>query len=135
MTSIISTGEHRPSVRVLKACKVADETFTQKIELDVTDLPPPPRGYRYCLDTAIALKIAGPVDPHTDEFMGLGKPDNSIGMFWLVKESEAICGHLMVEGESTRMKTGSYAFFKDTRLHAFIARKTWVGIAVQLRQR
>ena len=61
MTSIIATGDHPPSIRVLKACKVADETFTQKIELDVTDLPPPPRGYRYCLDTAITLKIAGPV--------------------------------------------------------------------------
>jgi hypothetical protein len=135
MTSIISTGDHLPSIRVLKACKVADETFTQKIELDISDLPAAPRGYSYSLETAIALKITGPVDPHSDEFMGLGKPDNSIGMFWLVKEAEAICGHLMVEGESTRMKTGSYAFFKDTRLHAFIARKTWVGIAVQLRQR
>ena len=133
MTAIVSTGEHRPSVRVLKACKVADETFTQKIELDVTDLPPPPRGYRYCLDTAIALKIAGPVDPHTDEFMGCGPSDKSIGLFWLVREFELSCAHLMVEGETTRMKTGSFVFFDDAKLHALIARKTWIGIAVQLR--
>lgn len=130
--TILESGNLSPSIRVMKACKGADETFTHKVELDVCDLPPAPKGFAYSLDTAIALKIAGPVDPHTDEYMGLGNPDDSIGLFWLLKENEGICAHLMVETESLRMTSGTYAFFHDTKLHALIARKTWTGIAVQL---
>ena len=133
--TIYSTGEHAVSKRVHAASGVADESFTRLIDIEAADLPCAPEGYEYCMDTAIALKIRGPVDPHTDDFMSCGDGcEKPMALFWMLKSSEPTCAYLMVEKDMTRMSSGSYAFFDDSCLHALIARRTWDGLAIQLRR-
>jgi hypothetical protein len=123
----------RPVPRALlqRVMAVADESFTRTVTLTVEDLPELPEGWRYALDTAIALKLKGYCEPHRDDFMGAGEAQAHASLFWLFRDTSKRPSKLMVEDQATDVSPGTWVAFEDSKLHAFLAEGTWAGVAIQ----
>jgi hypothetical protein len=132
---MISHGEHSISkhLRLLVESQ-ADESFCAQVAVGLSDLPEAPQGWAYAPETAVALKIKGYCDPHSDDFMGNGeRPTKHASLFWLFKDTSRRPSHLMAGNQSCKLLPGQWAMFDDSLLHAFLAEGTWIGIAIQLR--
>ena len=132
--TIAQTGFQKPSRDIIKLAQTqGDNSFGAWVDVKGM-LPEPPRGWQYEHITAIALKLSGPVRPHTDEWGGLGNPDpdDRLAFFWIVKSSDR--GWLQVGREVAHLDPGDYVFFHDDEMHSLIIERQWLAIAVQLRR-
>ena len=111
------------------------DDFCSSVGLALEDLPPAPEGWSYDLGTAIALKIKGNVEPHTDDFTGSNYHDvlSHRSLFWLAKHTSYKPAYLFADASHVRMNPNDWVVFDDAQSHAFMADGTWVGLAVQLR--
>ncbi len=127
------TGEQKFPTALAKQLKQrADESFCQRIDVALTDLPIPPAGWKYHLDTAVGVKLKGYCDPHEDPFFGDGDPKSHRSVFWLLSDTSRRTSHLIANGQSASLQPNQWAFFDDADMHAFLADGTWIGLAVQL---
>lgn len=110
----------------------ADESFTRHFEISESELPCAPEGWEYQVSTAIGLKLKGYCEPHEDTYLGPGERQEHRSLFWLLSDTSRRRSYLIANGTSARMAPGTWAFFDDSRMHAFLADGTWVGLAVQL---
>lgn len=131
--SIITGHAPLPKDLARKVRRTADDGFCVTFAADASLLPAPPKGWVFDMDTLIAVKMKGYCDPHRDDFMGRGEHAEHRSFFWLVSDTSSRRSHLMAGGESCQMSPGDWAIFDDSKLHAFMARGTWVGVAVQMR--
>ena len=130
------TGTHPMPPDFLKRLSAqGTDDFCSSIGLGLEDLPPAPEGWAYDLGTAIALKIKGNVEPHTDDFTGSGYHDVSShrSLFWLAKHTSYKPAYLFADTTHAGMKPNDWVVFDDAQTHAFMADGTWVGLAVQLK--
>jgi len=131
--SLITSSTHRFSPELKKRLLgEADESFTRHFEISEAELRVPPEGWRYQLSTAIALKLKGYCDPHNDPYLGEGNEEIHRSVFWLFSDTSKRPSHLIANGMSVQMIPGSWAFFDDSQMHAFLADGTWIGLAIQL---
>ena len=132
---MISTGEHPiPKPLRLLVEKQADESFCSTVSVDPAQLPALPQGWEYAPETAVALKLKGYCEPHSDDFMGNGEaPAKHASLFWLFKDTSRRASHLMAGNQSCPLSPGQWALFDDSLLHAFLAEGVWIGLAIQVR--
>lgn len=131
--SFITSSMHPFSPELKKRLLAeASDSFTQHFRIGASELPCPPHGWEYQLSTAIALKLKGYCDPHDDTYLGPGEEQEHRSLFWLLADTSRRPSYLIANGTYIRMEPGSWAFFDDSQLHAFLADGTWIGLAVQL---
>ena len=121
------SGYLNPPKELFKAVNaVADNSFCRCLSADeITTLPTIP-SWSPDRHTNTCLRLRN-VEPHTDDFIGLGRPKTWRGMFWLLR------GNLWIQAgaDAQEMSSGDWVLFDDTVNHCVVAEKQWVGIAVQ----
>lgn len=95
-------------------------------------MPPAPEGWAFDLGTAIAVKLRGYCDPHQDAYAGGREVASHRSFFWLISDTSRRTSKLIAEAESREMSPGDWAIFDDSKMHAFLADGTWIGVAVQM---
>ena len=115
--------------RILR--EIADDSFTMSLPIDFGSVPCGEK-WKPDLTTRMAIRMRNVV-PHTDDYVGIGRPRSYVAVFWLVDipNGEGLC--LQVGGVARSMRQGDFVVFKDSVLHSVISDRVWRGCAYQAR--
>jgi hypothetical protein len=109
--------------------EIADDSFTKSLPIDFGDVPCGEK-WEPDLTTRTAIRMRNVV-PHTDDYVGIGRPRSYVAVFWLVDIPNGKGLYLQVGGVARYMRQGDFVIFKDTVLHSVISDFVWSGCAYQ----
>jgi hypothetical protein len=113
--------------RILR--EIADDSFTRSLPQDFGSVPCGEK-WKPDMGTSTAIRMRH-VEPHTDDYVGIGRPRSYVAVFWLVDIPKFEDVILQVGTVGKRMQQGDFVVFKDSVLHSVFARCVWRGCAYQ----
>lgn len=115
--------------RILR--EIADDSFTMSLPINFGSVPCGEK-WKPDLTTSTALRMRN-VLPHTDDYVGIGRPRSYVAVFWLVDIPNGEGLYLQVGGVARAMQKGDFVVFKDSVLHSVSSDRVWRGCAYQAR--